>query len=154
MIGSHSLLKILTHTHRTFELPRPTSMSFLVNPFSYKSREGAAWFCAGPASSYPDVDDTTRVGEQRLCRDKFTPGCRIFHVPREDSSKAVEVSIDDWKSPDSGDSKDQVMIFRYNGKFVAINHVCLLFPVLYSLTPCPTTSTVLYKALFPLFCRP
>jgi hypothetical protein len=100
-------------------------MSFAVNPFSRSSRAGDAWFCAGPVSSYPNVDDSARVAEQRLCRDKFTPGCRIFHVPRQDSSKAAEVAIDDWKSPETGDSKDQVMVFQYNGTFVAINHVRL-----------------------------
>jgi hypothetical protein len=100
--------------------------SFLANPFRPSARAGAAWFSAGHASSYPDVDDSTRVGEQRLCRDKYTPGCRIFHVPREDSSKAVQISIDDWNNPELGESKDQVMVFQYKGKFVAINHVCLL----------------------------
>jgi hypothetical protein len=100
-------------------------MSFLANPFSRASRAGDAWFCAGSASLYPNVDDSTRVGEQRLCRDKYTPGCRIFHVPRNDSSQAVQVAIDDWKDPEAGDSKDQVMVFQYNGKFVAINHVCI-----------------------------
>lgn len=103
-------------------------MSFIVNPFSRPSRAGAAWFCAGPTSSYPDVDDTTRVGDQRACNGLFVPGCRVFHVPRDDSSKATEIAIDDWKDTDAGDSKDQVMVFRYNGKFVAIDHVrdCIL----------------------------
>jgi hypothetical protein len=100
-------------------------MSFLVNPFSRTSRAGDAWFCAGPAASYPDADDSTRVGERRLCREEYVPGCRIFHVPREDSSKAVEISIDDWRDPENGDSKNQVMIFQYNGRFVAVNHVRL-----------------------------
>jgi hypothetical protein len=98
-------------------------MSFLVNPFSRASRAGDAWFCAGSTTSYPGVDDSTRVGERRLCREKYVPGCRIFHVPREDSSKAVEISIDDWRDSENGDSKDQVMVFQYNGKFVAVNHV-------------------------------
>jgi hypothetical protein len=101
-------------------------MSILVNPFSRSPRAGGAWFCAGSASSYPEIDDTDRVGAQRKCLDKYTPGCRIFHVPREDSSKAVEVAIDDWNDPAYGDPKDQVMVFKYNGKFVAINHVRLL----------------------------
>jgi hypothetical protein len=98
-------------------------MSFF-NPFSQSSRAGSAWFCAGLASAYPNVDDSSRVSEQRLCRGKFTPGCRIFHVPREDSSKASEVAIDDWRDPEVGNPKDQVMVFQYKGKFVAINHVC------------------------------
>ncbi|KAF2820950.1 hypothetical protein CC86DRAFT_303540 [Ophiobolus disseminans] len=99
-------------------------MSFLVNPFARPSRAGDAWFCVGPVSSYPNVDDSARVAERRLCGDALTPGCRIFHVPRQDSSQATQVAIDDWKDAENGDSKDQVMVFQYNGKFVAINHEC------------------------------
>ncbi|KAF1942332.1 hypothetical protein EJ02DRAFT_375860 [Clathrospora elynae] len=99
-------------------------MSFIVNPFARPSRAGDAWFCVGPASSYPNADDSMRVGEQRQCHGKFVPGCRVFHVPREDSSKAAEVAIDEWKVPEAGDAKDQVMVFQYKGKFVAVNHEC------------------------------
>jgi hypothetical protein len=100
-------------------------MSFLVNPFSRSSQAGNAWFCAGAVTSYPNLDDSTRVGEQRPCGQKHVAGCRVFHVPRDDSSKATEVAIDDWKDPEvGGDAKDQVMVFKYKGKFVAVNHVC------------------------------
>ena len=101
-------------------------MSFLVNPFSRSSQAGNAWFCAGAVTLYPNLDDSARVGEQRPCGEKkHVPGCRVFHVPRDDSSKATEVAIDDWKDPEvGGDAKDQVMVFRYKGKFCAINHVC------------------------------
>jgi len=115
---SHARTRERLQPHQTH-----IAMSFLVNPSSPSSRAGDAWFCAGPASSYPNVDDSTRVAERRLCRAKLMPGCRIFHVPREDSSQAVEVAIDDWKDPAHGDAKDQVMVFQYNGKFIAINHV-------------------------------
>jgi len=75
-------------------------------------------------TSYPDLDDSARVGEQRPCGEKYVAGCRVFHVPRDDSSKATEVAIDDWKDPEvGGDAKDQVMVFQYKGKFVAVNHV-------------------------------
>jgi len=127
-------------------------MSFLVSPFSRSSRAGDAWFCVGPASSYPNLDDSTRIAEQRLCRDKFTPGCRIFHVPREDSSKAVEVAVDDWKHPETGDPKDQVMVFQYNQKFVAINHVRLprafwIYRMLQRLTLAAGMSTLVVPSL-------
>lgn len=102
-------------------------MSFLIQPFSRTPRAGDAWFCAGPASSYPDVDDETRVAEPRPCQGKYIPGCRVFHVPREDSSKATEIAIDDWKDPEAGTAKNQVMVFQYKGKFIAIDHVCVLF---------------------------
>jgi hypothetical protein len=100
-------------------------MSSLVNPFSSSSRAGNVWFCAGPAASYPDIDDTTRVSEQRVCDGKHNPGCRVFHVPRDGTSKAHQVAIDDWKDSQAGDSKDQVMVFQYKTKFVAIDHVRL-----------------------------
>lgn len=101
-----------------------THLMSIFNSFSQSSRAGNAWFYAGLTSAYPNVDDSSRVSEQRLCRGKFTPGCRIFHVPREDSSKAFEVAIDDWRDPEVGNPKDHVMVFQYKGKFVAINHVC------------------------------
>ncbi|KAF1847732.1 uncharacterized protein K460DRAFT_374734 [Cucurbitaria berberidis CBS 394.84] len=99
-------------------------MSILINPFSRTSRAGDAWFCAGPASSYPNVDDDSRVGEQRACNGKYIPGCRVFHVPREDSSEAIEIAIDDWKDPELGTGKNQVMVFQYKEKFIAVDHEC------------------------------
>ncbi|KAF2128270.1 hypothetical protein P153DRAFT_367446 [Dothidotthia symphoricarpi CBS 119687] len=99
-------------------------MSFL-NPFTRPSRGGAAWFHTGPASSYPNILDDIRVGERRLCNNEHVPGCKVFHVPREDSSLATEIAIDDWKDPESGgNARDQVMVFQYKGKFIAINHEC------------------------------
>ena len=99
-------------------------MSFLVNPFSRSSQAGNAWFCAGAVTSYPDLDDSMRVGEQRPCGKKYVAGCRVFHVPRNDSSKATEVAIDEWMDPEVGGyAKDQVMVFQYKGNFVAVNHV-------------------------------
>ncbi|KAL5405235.1 hypothetical protein PMIN03_008613 [Paraphaeosphaeria minitans] len=99
-------------------------MSFLINAFSQPSRAGNAWFCAGAVTSYPDIEDQTRIGEQHLCQGNHIPGCRIFHVPREDSSRAAEIAIDEWKDADAGDAKNQVMVFKYKGKLVAVNHEC------------------------------
>lgn len=101
-------------------------MSILINPFSSNPRTGDAWFHAGLVSSYPNIDDAGRVGERRQCLDQFVPGCRIFHVPPEDSSKATEVAVDDWRDQDHGDPKNQVMVFQYKARFVAINHVSAL----------------------------
>ena len=80
-------------------------------------------FNAGPASSYPDIDDNSRIGEHRLCQGKYIPGCRIFYVPRDNSTKAVEIAIDEWKDADAGDAKDQVMVFKYKRRWLAVNHV-------------------------------
>ena len=96
---------------------------FLINAFSPPPRGGGAWFNVGGASSYPNIEDTSRVGEHRSCRGTTIPGCRIFHVPRNDSAQASEIAIDDWKDAEAGDAKDQVMIFQYKGKFLAVDHV-------------------------------
>ncbi|KAL6706252.1 hypothetical protein ACN47E_005987 [Coniothyrium glycines] len=99
--------------------------SFLSNPLARTARPGAAWANVGCVDSYPDVDDGSSVGQQRLCGGKHVAGCRVFHVPRTDGSKATEIAIDDWKDPEAGgDAKDQVMVFRYKGQLVAINHEC------------------------------
>lgn len=97
-------------------------MSFLA--FSRQSRPGDTWFNAGEASSYPNIIDDARIADLRLCSDDRLPGCRVFHVPPEDTSLASEVPIDEWKDPEvGGETKDQVMVFQYRGKFVAVNHV-------------------------------
>lgn len=104
-------------------------MSLLFNPFNRPSQAGgAAWFHAGPTSSFPNITDAHRVAEQRLCNDKHLPGCKVFHVPRQDSSLATQVAIDEWKDPEAGgNAKDQVMVFQYKGRFVAVDHVIFFF---------------------------
>lgn len=119
-----SRIQVRHHVHSHPCYQRSASMSFLVSPFSRPSRAQNAWFMAGLASLYPNLDDETRVGERRPCGGNFVPGCRVFHVPSDDSSKATEIAIDDWKDPDlGGNAKDQVMVFQYRGKFFAVNHV-------------------------------
>lgn len=74
-------------------------------------------------SAYPDnTSEDGPLGQQRQCKDAFAPGCKVFHVPREDATGATPVKIDDWKDGEH-DTKDQVMVFQFNGKFVAVNHV-------------------------------
>lgn len=102
-------------------------MSSLFTPFS-RSRAGDAWFPVGRASTYPDITsaDGTQVRDLRLCpkSEESRSGCKIFHVPKDDSSKATEVTLDESAAPpEAGGLRDQVMVFRYKGKFHAINHV-------------------------------
>lgn len=102
-------------------------MTSLFSPFS-RSRAGDAWFSVGPATSFPDITsaDGTQVSDLRPCTDinKKRPGCKVFHVPKDDGSKATEVPPDGIEAlSGAGDLQDQVMIFRYKGKFHAINHV-------------------------------
>ncbi|KAF5002118.1 hypothetical protein FGRMN_601 [Fusarium graminum] len=94
-------------------------MNFL-NPFS---RKGAQWAFVGLASSFPDVDDDAgNLAKYRLCSTKSIPGCKAFHVPKEDSSLSKEVPIGDDAL--GQELTDQVLIFKYKGKFHAIDHSC------------------------------
>jgi hypothetical protein len=93
-----------------------------VNPFRMPSKSGTEWFSVGLASSYPDValDDN----EPRICGkhgSKDQPGCKVFHVPRNDASQAKEVEV----VPDNvvQDLTDQVLVFNYRGTIHAIDHV-------------------------------
>lgn len=97
----------------------------MFNPFSRAPRGGAAWFNAGLVSAYPEnTGEEGPLAQQRKCDEVFRPGCKVFHVPKEDATQASSVAIDDWKDGET-DTKDQVMVFRYEGKFVAVNHVSL-----------------------------
>lgn len=82
----------------------------------------------GRASSYPDItsEDNLQIRDRRPCEkgDNTVNGCKVFHVPKEDSSKATEVTLDESGPPaEAGGLKDQVLVFRYKGKFHAVNHV-------------------------------
>lgn len=103
-------------------------MSSFFAPFS-RSRAGNAWFCAGLASSFVDMtsDDTGPLADARPCHnghDAVKAGCKVFHVPKDDSSAATEVPLDkSGGPPEVGGLRDQVLVFQYKGKFHAINHV-------------------------------
>lgn len=93
-------------------------MNFL-NPFS---RQGAQWTFVGRTSEFPDVDDDAgNLAKHRVCNTKSIPGCKAFHIPKEDisSSKEVEIGDDALGKP----LTDEVLIFQYKGKFHAVDHV-------------------------------
>ena len=95
--------------------------------FRGSQRTGDAWFPVGLTSSFPDLgsDDGT-LSEPRLCGSNLTPGCKVFHVPKTDSSLAAELPTGAHGSDFSEtgqDMTDQVLVFQYRGKFHAINHV-------------------------------
>lgn len=83
-----------------------------------------AWFNAGPTTSYPDTNDGARIAERRPCPARRVAGCKVFNVSRVNNT-ATEVEIDDGLPMGNGDV-DQVMVFQYKGKFVAVNHVGFL----------------------------
>ena len=89
------------------------------------------------------------------------PGCKVFHVPRTDSSLRTEVGVvvsgDDGNGNGNGNRKeggdgkdgdgdgddgmgmqrdltDQVLVFRYKGKFHAVDHVSFSFLLFLALT--------------------
>ncbi|GAO18912.1 uncharacterized protein UV8b_02759 [Ustilaginoidea virens] len=94
----------------------------------FRSRPDTSWVPVGPASSFPDLgEDTGSLLESRLCDAKLQPGCKIFRVPKDDPSKSEQVflSSDDPEAPGRGDDLlDQVLIFRYRGRFHAVDHRC------------------------------
>lgn len=98
-------------------------MSFFEAP----SRLGAEWFSVGLASSFPDSGlDDDNLAKYRACNEEHRPGCKVFQVPKEDSSQRAEVLIDqdgDLESSDLKGLKDQVLVFKYRGKFHAVDHV-------------------------------
>ncbi|KAH7418931.1 hypothetical protein BKA64DRAFT_596 [Cadophora sp. MPI-SDFR-AT-0126] len=100
-------------------------MSFF-NVFTRSSRSGDAWFSAGPSTSYPNITSSgsTPLSEQLPCRETVAPGCRVFHVPSDDSSKAAEIDQSSVGEGLHGDLKDQVVVFQYQGDFHAIDHSC------------------------------
>lgn len=100
-------------------------MSFF-NPFVGNSRAGDAWFLAGPTTSFPNITASgdTPLSERLPCKGSFAPGCKVFHVPSTDSTQAVEVEIDDAVA---AGLKEQVIVFQYQGKFHAVDHVSLIF---------------------------
>jgi len=130
-------------------------MSFFANPLSRRSQVNNPWVCAGLVSSYPNIDGSSRIGGQQPCNGLYIPGCRVFSVPREKSLEPTEVAIDDWNSPESGSTRDQVMVFQYKGKIMAIDHVgyslSLKQTFLLSDAPLcsPSTTTLFLHAALP-----
>lgn len=88
-----------------------------MNPFRAPSRLDGAWHKVGLASGFPDLDvdyDGRRI----------TAKCKAFRIPnsKTDGSQQSHCPIEaDIDVP--GDLKDQVLVFKYKGKFHAIDHV-------------------------------
>lgn len=101
-------------------------MASFFNPF-FRSRSGDAWFSVGRTSSFPNItaDDGQNIAHLRPCstNNAKSPGCKVYHVPKEDSTRASEVFLDESGAPaEAGGLRDQVLVFQYKGKFHAINH--------------------------------
>ncbi|ROT37779.1 Rieske domain-containing protein [Sodiomyces alkalinus F11] len=100
-----------------------------MNPLTAPSRAEAEWFAVGLASSFPDLgSDDGNLAKPRICKGEATPGCKVFHVPRTDSSRGTQVPVaaDSFETREGrrGGLKEQVLVFRYKGKFHAVDHQC------------------------------
>lgn len=102
--------------------------------FRARSRADAGWFSAGLASSFPDLGtDDGNLSDLRFCDADLKPGCKVFHAPKPQGnappqSSELEVASDGAGFSElEGDLKDQVMVFKFRGKFHAVDHVSL-FP--------------------------
>ena len=107
--------------------------TFLSRPQN-PSNNQTQWFPAGLASSYPDVgnpspnssdSDSPAISDLRPCGGSdgsdSVPGCKVFSVPGGAISSAAEIPLSDVY--EGADLQDQVLVFRYRGKFHAVDHV-------------------------------
>ena len=97
-----------------------------MNAFRPFFRQGADWAFVGHSSSFPDIgaDDAGNLSKFRQCNTKSIPGCKAFHVSKENSAKSEEVPVGDDAL--AGELTDQVLVFQYKGKFHAVDHVSQL----------------------------
>lgn len=95
----------------------------------FRSRPDTSWISAGPASSFPNLgQDASSLVQPQPCHANTTPGCKIFHVPKDQPSQAseVRVSTESLESAAGDELKDQVLVFQYRGNFHAVDHVSFL----------------------------
>ncbi|KAL5329336.1 hypothetical protein ACEPPN_002847 [Leptodophora sp. 'Broadleaf-Isolate-01'] len=99
-------------------------MSFF-NVFT-KPRSGDTWFPAGLSTSYPNISTSgsTTLSDRLPCQETVAPGCKVFHVPSNDSTQAVEINPENVTEGVPADLKDQVVVFQYQGEFHAVDHSC------------------------------
>lgn len=115
------------------------------------SGTGDDWFFAGLASSYPNI--TSRASREPYFKlawpqpcgraapaakaagaaaadrsgenQQLAPGCRVFHPrPSAAAATAEEVGIDVAPGEDAWAMREQVVVFRYEGAFHAVDHAC------------------------------
>lgn len=77
-----------------------------MNPFTRRST--ATWHSVGLASELPNLDDDGQ---------RVAPKCKAFTIPTNGPVERVE----DIDLP--GELKEQVLVFKYKGKYHAIDHV-------------------------------
>ncbi|RYP39503.1 hypothetical protein DL768_010710 [Monosporascus sp. mg162] len=101
------------------------------------SRRGDPWTFVGLASSFPNVEfDGASLADKRSCGSDSAAGCKVFQIPRatapgvvaDDAAAAEEVPLGGEEEAQSLEYfrglKDQVLVFRYKGKFYAVDNRC------------------------------
>lgn len=94
------------------------------------------WQFVGPASSFLDIEesDGANLSQARKCDGGFRTGCKAFYISNESEGETnsshpkkglLEADLDSASSP-SADLKSQILVFKYKGKFHAVDHVCYL----------------------------
>ncbi|KAF2114575.1 hypothetical protein BDV96DRAFT_494919 [Lophiotrema nucula] len=86
-----------------------------------------SWFSVGLASSFLDIigAEATALAKYHTESGTQQVGCKVFHLQSEDSRGAVQLSQNPENQLDASLSKgQQVLVFRYNGKFHAIDNKC------------------------------
>lgn len=98
------------------------------------------WFSVGLASSYPNITASTsrepyfKLAWPQPCpkdpsSEQKTAGCRIFH-PKSNTTTAggagtaEEIGVDAAPGEDAWHMREQVVVFRYEGRFHAVDHAC------------------------------
>jgi hypothetical protein len=97
-------------------------------PFQAPSRRGEAWFLVGLTTSFPDIlESGVTLSEPQLCgNESATPQCKVFVAPdsHHDPRAPIQIFDDAMGRVDAALRRDeQVLVFRYRGKFHAISHV-------------------------------
>ncbi|KAK1148491.1 hypothetical protein N8T08_009496 [Aspergillus melleus] len=87
-----------------------------MNAFVQQSR-GGAWHLAGLASSFPDIqsqDDCSLI----------KPHCKAFSIPKTNNGPSTDDKAPIPANLDrpGRELKDQVLVFKFKGKFHAIDH--------------------------------
>ena len=108
----------------SFRPERPDAQ--MAAPFVAPSRPSTGWVSAGHASSFPDIaPGAGTLSEPHPCAAAHRPGCAVLHVPRTGGATpaATRIALDGGSPGGSKNLTDQVLVFRYRGKFHAVDHV-------------------------------
>lgn len=84
-----------------------------MNSFIGAFQLSKTWYRVGLTSEFPDIAGGDENGRQ------LTPSCKAFKIPNKVNQDTVQVDLSELPK----DLKDQVLIFKYQDKIHAIDHV-------------------------------